>query len=320
MMPTNLIAQNSLNAERVPHKVFPNLAHRPIEYGYQRADKRDRWDASVVAEVTAACEAELQAARINVAIMPLLQLGEVPSLAVGSLSGWTFERRWYYWTAEGPGIPCDIAERLHASHGKEVRVEGHCGCPSPREWRKGFAIGSYHVDTQEGLNALADTLRSIYDASKDPDAKPFSDRRLERLRQWIEMEQLRRSEVGGAGMSHAQAAEAMGEKVLAPGVHGHLFDTQEGIYIPIITSDCPGSGDVGRFLDSLPKDRTVKFPTVMSDVLSGMLRRRGFVEAEEFDDESGAMCEMMVRRHESAGETSEAPVSMEVVRENKGVT
>jgi hypothetical protein len=115
-----------------------------------------------VAEVTAICEAELEAAGIKVFRLPLpLQNSEVPSLAHGSLSMWGFERAWYYWRASGPGLPVEIAEKLHATHGKVVRVAGHCGCPSPREWYHGFGVGDYHVDNQEGLNALADALRSV---------------------------------------------------------------------------------------------------------------------------------------------------------------
>ncbi len=185
MMPSNLQAQNALDAEKAPHKVFPNLARGSLTCvtGGSWGSCRDQRDPDlcapcesrdrIITEVTAQAKAELDAARINVHSWPQVLSGEVPSKVVGGLSGWHFERRWYYWVAEGPGIPPDIAERLHATHGQEVRVEGHCGCPSPREWRKGFAIGSYHVDTQEGLNALADTQRSIYDASEDPDAKPY---------------------------------------------------------------------------------------------------------------------------------------------------
>lgn len=155
MVPSSMQAQAV-----IANKVFPNLArHEPLK--------------AIVDEVTAICAAELQAAGIKVINWPGTVRGEVPSKVVGGLSGWHFERRWYYWSASGPGIPPDIAERLHATHGKEVRVDGHCGCPSPLEWRKGFAIGYYHIDTQEGLNALADTLRSIYDADKDPDAQPY---------------------------------------------------------------------------------------------------------------------------------------------------
>jgi hypothetical protein len=129
---------------------------------------------ATIAEVTATCEAELKAAGINITIFPRVRPGEVPTLTFGGLSMWSFTRAWYYWIAEGPGIPPDVAEKLHAEFGHEVRVDGHCGCPSPREWFNGFGVGHYHVDTQRGLNALADTLRSIYDATKDPNATPHS--------------------------------------------------------------------------------------------------------------------------------------------------
>jgi len=39
-----------------------------------------------------------------------------------------------------------------------VRVGGHCGSPSPREYyAEPYFIGVplYHIDTQEGLNVLA---------------------------------------------------------------------------------------------------------------------------------------------------------------------
>ena len=49
-----------------------------------------------------------------------------------------------------------------------MRVEGHCGCPSPLEYNKGFAVGLYHVDTPEGLKALADTIKQV---AKDSDLK-----------------------------------------------------------------------------------------------------------------------------------------------------
>lgn len=129
-------------------RAFPNLASSP-----------DNTEA-----VTAACKSELEAAGIQTYVFGgLYGQSEVPSKCVGHLSGWSFKRAWYYWVATGPGIPPEIAERLHATHGREVRVEGHCGCPSPLEWAHGFAIGSYHVDTNDGLKALADTLASIWD-------------------------------------------------------------------------------------------------------------------------------------------------------------
>ncbi len=127
----------------------------------------------VIAEVTAVAEAELVAAGIQAHILPFtLGRSEVPSCAMGSLAMWSFTRAWYYWVAKGPGLPVEIAEKLHQSHGQEVRVDGHCGCPSPREWFKGFGVGHYHVDSPEGLKALADAILSVYDPSKDPEATP----------------------------------------------------------------------------------------------------------------------------------------------------
>jgi len=87
--------------------------------------------------------------------------GEVKTSVIGVLHGWEFKRAWYYWMAEGPGIEVAAAEALHATHGNAVRVNGHCGCPSPTEQFKGLAVGRYHVDTPEGLKALADTINGL---------------------------------------------------------------------------------------------------------------------------------------------------------------
>lgn len=111
------------------------------------------------------CAAELGAAGIEVVRLPFESKGEVKTNVLGDLSPWGFRRAWYYWVAEGPGIPPDIAEELHAEHGKAVRVDGHCMCPSPTEWFKGFGVSMYHVDTQDGLNALAEVIRRILNAS-----------------------------------------------------------------------------------------------------------------------------------------------------------
>lgn len=74
---------------------------------------------------------------------------------------------------------------------------------------------------------------------------------------------------------------------LAEGVTGYAIydEPTDRLYIPVIFADNPGSGDVGRFLDSLP-DNAV-FPTVMSAKLAGMLTRRGYREISEHDPEWG---------------------------------
>ena len=122
------------------------------------------------------CDAEIENELEQAGIKPLSyefirKKGEVPTSIIGQLGGWSFERAWYYWVAKGPGIPPDVAEELHATHGQVVRVDGHCGCPSPLEWCKGFAVGSYHVDSQEGLNALAKTIQKIIDVNPEKKEK-----------------------------------------------------------------------------------------------------------------------------------------------------
>jgi hypothetical protein len=129
--------------------MFPNLAcskptHEKIE------------------EITAICKAELEAAMLDVHIFGgFYGSGEVPSKTIGHFGQWSFTRSWSYWVAKGPGIPVEYAESLHETHGKVVRVAGDCTCPNPRKVYGGFGVGLYHVDTPEGLKALADLLRSI---------------------------------------------------------------------------------------------------------------------------------------------------------------
>ena len=134
---------------------FPNLARSKA--ALDDLSIHEQVDRQVIDELTAAgIKAE--------GLEPLrgsLGTREVPTKQFGSLCGWGFQRAWYYWIAEGPGIPPDLAEYFHRQWGRDVRVAGHCGCPSPLEWHHGFAVGMYHIDTQDGLNAFAELLRSI---------------------------------------------------------------------------------------------------------------------------------------------------------------
>lgn len=119
--------------------------------------------------IDSALEAELSAAGITINNMGMLlrDRGEVRTGVIGTLHGWLFERAWVYWRAQGPGLPPAYADPLHKTHGREVRVEGHCGCPSPLERYQGFGVSNYHVDTPEGLKALADALKlCVEDAAR----------------------------------------------------------------------------------------------------------------------------------------------------------
>lgn len=126
-------------------------------------------------KVDAILSEELRAAGIGVETSEMLRdrSGEPHAAVIGSLHRWRFDRAWYYWMAQGPGIPPEDAMALHVEHGTSVRVEGDCSCPSPLESLHGFAVGSYHVDNAEGLAALAETIRSVRQrAEAEPVEKP----------------------------------------------------------------------------------------------------------------------------------------------------
>ena len=66
--------------------------------------------------------------------------------------------------------------------------------------------------------------------------------------------------------------------LLAPGVYGFTLDDPDGaLVIPMIVAEYPGSGAVGRYLDTLPTNRRVIVEACISPRLAGMLERRGFV-------------------------------------------
>jgi hypothetical protein len=78
------------------------------------------------------------------------------------------------------------------------------------------------------------------------------------------------------------------EPELAPGVTGILFDEKDmGIIVSAIFATNPGNGDVARFLNTLPRDRRVTFPTVISPKLEAMLLRRNFKKVVLNDPQHG---------------------------------
>ena len=163
LCPSNMIAQE-MNPGA---KVFPNLARHIDAFSQEDAEK-------VFSEVDAIVRAELEQAGatdsncLNLNFRSLA--GEVPTKYIGFAHGWKFQRAWYYYVASGPGIPPNQAEEFHQKWGTQVRVEGHCGCPSPIEYCHGFAVGSYHIDTQEGLNAFVKLLAEIDTRKRKPEA------------------------------------------------------------------------------------------------------------------------------------------------------
>ena len=83
---------------------------------------------------------------------------------------------------------------------------------------------------------------------------------------------------------------------LAPGVIGYTVDVGPDLYVPLIEAMKPGSGDVGRYLDSLPIDRRIVVPNVISARLAGMLARRGFSATVEWAADFEENVEIWERR------------------------
>lgn len=86
--------------------------------------------------------------------------GEVKTSVWGMLHGWTFHRNWCYWVAKGPGLEIIAAKALNDCYGSVVRVDGFAGGRCPIQCFKGLACGLYHVDTPEGLKALANIIKA----------------------------------------------------------------------------------------------------------------------------------------------------------------
>lgn len=81
---------------------------------------------------------------------------------VGTVGPWLFTRSWYYWVAKGPGINIEQAVQLNEKYGTVVRADGYAGgIEDLWDHFKGFAVGTYHIDSQEGLNAFAALLKKI---------------------------------------------------------------------------------------------------------------------------------------------------------------
>lgn len=98
---------------------------------------------------------ELTRARINVEQLPrpLRRHPEVHAGVIGRLGQFTFRRAWYYWVANGP-VPIELARKLYADPVgvKDIRVDGHCGCPAPDDFGGNYfaADGSRILVDPEG--------------------------------------------------------------------------------------------------------------------------------------------------------------------------
>jgi len=84
---------------------------------------------------------------------------------------------------------------------------------------------------------------------------------------------------------------------VAPGVRAWIKDDGppgEMLLLGVL-AEVEGSGDVGRWLDALPRDRKVAVPNVTSERLAGMLERRGFRKRRRYDEHLDDWLEVWVR-------------------------
>lgn len=49
-------------------------------------------------------------------------------------------------------------DQTKGKYGNSIRVGGHCGCPSPKDYNVTYC---YHIDSQEGLNEFARVLKDL---------------------------------------------------------------------------------------------------------------------------------------------------------------
>jgi hypothetical protein len=120
---------------------------------------------------------------------------EVKTNYIGILNGFVFYRAWTYWVVSGY-LPLKYAKEIYLKYKiLNIRCAGHCGNPPPEEWCKpkniheqckpiidkffnkeisedecnklckeirtkgDQFIDTYHIDTQDGLNQIADIIK-----------------------------------------------------------------------------------------------------------------------------------------------------------------
>ena len=78
---------------------------------------------------------ELTLAGVNIVRLEKRTEGEVATTVKGQLGEFIFSRAWYYWVVSGL-IPLSVAQEMYAHPRgvKDIRVNGHCGCPPPEKW------------------------------------------------------------------------------------------------------------------------------------------------------------------------------------------
>lgn len=85
---------------------------------------------------------------------------EVFTRVSGKLGTWTLQRHWRYWRAHSEeGLELALADRLFAFLGSKARAGGDGACREPKTWAEDGRVKHYDLDSQDGLNAFAATIR-----------------------------------------------------------------------------------------------------------------------------------------------------------------
>jgi len=107
---------------------------------------------------------ELEKARIDVVEGPRSE-SEVAATITGELAGWTFTRAWYYWIASGGALPIEVARELYADPiGRtDIRVGGHCACPSPDEYGATYYDADGKILSSDPLGTRAVEYQGLVD-------------------------------------------------------------------------------------------------------------------------------------------------------------
>lgn len=99
---------------------------------------------------------ELTRARIDI-VEGERSTREVAASLTGKLGAFTFSRAWRYWVVSGP-MPVEEARKLYADPVgcTDVRVNGHCGCPSPDEgpWATHYDAAGKRLESDRGGEEL----------------------------------------------------------------------------------------------------------------------------------------------------------------------
>lgn len=137
---------------------------------------------------------ELMMAGIPILTLPSFMNTEVKTHYIGILNGFVFYRAWRYWVCDGD-MPLEYAEQIYSKYKDfEIRAGGHCGNVKPKSmshnpvYDKALIdlrdntkdlkeymrlsknivddeslprfVDTYHIDTQIGLNKLAEFIKT----------------------------------------------------------------------------------------------------------------------------------------------------------------